>query len=193
MLRRLYNWTLDHAGRPHALAFLAAISFTESSFFPIPPDALMIPMILAAPTRAWWIATVCLASSVAGGWAGYAIGYFLFEMLAKPVLEFYHYTEKFESFRQLFNEYGVWIILIKGPTPFPYKVITIAAGVAEMDFVQFTLASIVSRSMRFFLVAWLLWKYGAPIRDFIDRRLGLVTSVVAVILIALILALKFLT
>jgi len=147
------------------------VSFAESSFFPIPPDVMLIPMVLARPDRAWWIATVCTLSSVLGGVLGYAIGYFLFATVGQVIIDFYHLQAGFESYREMFAEYGLWIILIKGLTPIPYKLITIASGVFKFDFLVFMLASIATRGMRFFGVTALLWKYGAPIREFIDKRL----------------------
>ena len=173
MLRRLYDWTLSLAGHPRALWALAIISFAESSVFPIPPDILMIPMIIAAPRRAFWIATVCLISSVLGGLAGYAIGHFAFEEVGRPVLESLGKIDRIEEFNTQFNDFGFWPVLIAGLTPFPYKVITIMSGWTGLPLVTFIITSIVARGIRFFLVAWLLWKFGAPIRDFIEKRLGL--------------------
>ncbi|MDT8344027.1 MAG: YqaA family protein [Thermohalobaculum sp.] len=177
MLRRTYDWTLAQARTPHALWTLAAVSFVESSVFPIPPDVLLIPMILAAPHRAWAIAGVCTLASVAGGMAGYAIGYFLFEQVGAPILGFYGYTGKFEVFRQTYNDWGAWAVLIAGVTPFPYKVITILSGVTALDIWVFGVASLVARALRFFLIAALLWKFGPAVRAFIERRLGLVFTV----------------
>ncbi len=173
MLRRLYDWTLSLAGHPRALWALAIISFAESSVFPIPPDILMIPMIIAAPHRAFWIATVCLVSSVLGGILGYGIGYFAFEEIGRPVLESLGKMERIEQFNTQFNDFGFWPVLIAGLTPFPYKVITIMSGWTGLPLMTFVITSIVARGLRFFLVAWLLWKFGAPIRDFIEKRLGL--------------------
>lgn len=183
MLKRTYDWMMGLAARENAIWVLAAVSFIESSVFPIPPDVLLIPMVLAAPTRAWWIATVCTASSVAGGALGYAIGYFLFETVGHPILDFYGYAAAFAEFSEKFNRWGWWIVFIAGLTPFPYKVITIASGVTGLDFTTFTVASIVGRGGRFFLVAALLWWIGPPVRAFIERRLGLVTSAFCVLLL----------
>jgi len=174
MFRNLYDWTMKQAAGKHALAALAAVSFAESSFFPLPPDVMLIPMVLARPDRAWRIAAVCTVASVLGGFLGYAIGYFLFATIGRIIIDFYHLQAGFAAYQQMFAEYGLWIILIKGLTPIPYKLITIASGVFRFDFLIFTLASIATRSLRFFAVAALLWKYGAPIRTFIDRRLNLV-------------------
>ncbi len=128
MLHRLYDWTMSLSAHPHALWVLAAIAFIESSFFPIPPDVLLIPMVLASREKAWWIASVCTVASVLGGAAGYGIGYFLFEEVGRPLLDLYGYQEKFAEFSQLYNEWGWWIVFGAGLTPFPYKVITIASG-----------------------------------------------------------------
>lgn len=183
MLRRLYDWTIAHAQRPNAVWALAAISFVESSFFPIPPDLLLIPMILAAPYRAWRLAAVCTVASVLGGYLGYAIGFFFFETLGQRILDFYDARDKYDAVRRTFDEWGVWFIVIKGMTPIPYKFVTIFSGVVQFDLLQFTLASLVSRAMRFFLVAALLWRFGEPIRAFIEKRLTLVTTLFVVVLI----------
>ncbi len=157
MLQRLYARTLDIAAGPHALAALLVVSFVESSFFPIPPDILLIPMILARPSAAWRLAALCTLASVAGGLLGYAIGYFLFDAIGRPILEYNHAMGSYEALKAGFAKWGVWIIIIKGMTPIPYKLITIASGVAHFDLAAFIGASIVSRSLRFFLLAALLW------------------------------------
>ncbi len=182
MLRRLYDWTISLAAHRHALWALAVVSFAESSFFPIPPDLLMIPMILAAPHRAFWIATVCLVSSVLGGLAGYAIGFFAFEEVGRPILESLGKAEAMLEFNQRFNDLGFWPVLIAGLTPFPYKVITIMSGWTGLPLGTFVVTSIVARGLRFFIVAGLLWKYGAPIRGFIERRLGLMFTLFVILL-----------
>ena len=192
MLQSLYDWTLHFAGSPDAVWALAAISFVESSVFPIPPDILLIPMILARPREAWRLAALCTLASVAGGMVGYAIGYFLFDAIGRPVLEFYHAMDSYEALKAGFAEWGVWIIILKGMTPIPYKLITIASGVAQFDLWLFVAASIVSRSLRFFLVAAILWQFGDAARRFIERRLTLVTSVFAVALVGGFVALRYL-
>ncbi len=192
MMRRAYDWmmrTARHERAPHALF---GIAFVESSVFPIPPDVMLIPMILANRARAWFYATICTVGSVIGGIAGYAIGYFLFEYIGEPILRFYGYGDKFQSAAALFNEWGVWILIAKGWTPFPYKVLTIAAGAFKMSFGPFILASIVARAMRFYLVAALLFMFGEPIRDFIERRLSLVTTLFLIALIGGFVAIKYL-
>ena len=183
MLRRLYDWTMSLATHRHALWALAVVAFVESSFFPIPPDVLMIPMIIAAPRRAFLIAGVATAASVLGGLFGYFIGWGLFEAIGQPIFDFYGKADAVEAFNARFNEYGAWAVLIAGVTPFPFKVITIMSGVTGLSLPVFILSSIVARALRFFLVAGLLWAFGAPIRDFIERRLGLVSTVFCVLLV----------
>jgi len=173
MLRRLYDWTMGFAGHPRALWVLALVSFAESSVFPIPPDVLMIPMILARPSRVWVIAGLCLVASVLGGLLGYAIGAFAFEEIGRPIFEALGKVERIEQFNDRFNDLSFWPVLIAGITPFPYKVITIMSGWTGLPLGMFIVTSIIARGLRFFIVAGLLWKFGEPIRDFIERRLGL--------------------
>jgi membrane protein YqaA with SNARE-associated domain len=175
LLRRLYDWTMLQAAKPHALAILATISFIESSVFPIPPDVLLIPMILAQRDRAFLIAGVCTVASVAGGFLGYVIGHALYETIGVAILNFYGYLEKFTEFQGMYNENGAWIVFFAGLTPFPYKVITIASGVTALDPTVFGIASVLSRGLRFFIVAALLWYWGPWIRGFIDRYFGWLT------------------
>ena len=182
MLRKLYDWVLSMAHHRHALWVLAFVSFIESSVFPIPPDVLMIPMILAAPNRAWLIATVALVASVVGGMLGYAIGAFAFESIGRPILENLGKAEAMEAFNTRFNDLGFWAVLTAGVTPFPYKVITIMSGWTGMPVVTFVMTSILARGMRFFILALLLWKYGEPIRDFIEKRLGLMFTLFIILL-----------
>ncbi|WP_121061643.1 YqaA family protein [Chachezhania antarctica] len=183
MLKRLYDGTMRLADSPHALWFLALVSFVESSFFPIPPDILMIPMILARPSRAWLIATVALVASVLGGLLGYAIGAFAFESIGKPILESMGKADSMAEFSTRFNDFGFWAVLVAGITPFPYKVITIMSGWTAMPLFTFVATSILARALRFYIVAGLLWYFGEPIRDFIEKRLGLVFTVFVVVLI----------
>lgn len=182
MLRALYDRTIRLADHPHALWVLAVISFAESSVFPIPPDVLMIPMILARPSRAWLIAGVALVSSVLGGMLGYAIGAFAYESIGQPILAALGKGEAMEAFNIRFNDFGFWAVLTAGVTPFPYKVITIMSGWTAMPVGVFMATSILARGIRFFLVAGLLWKYGVPVRDFIERRLGLLTILFVLLL-----------
>jgi len=192
MLHRLYNWTLSLAAHKHAILALALISLMESSVFPIPPDILLIPMVLAARDRAWVIAGVCMVASVIGGVFGYGIGFFLFEQIGKPVLEFYHYNTKFAEFQESYNEWGAWAVFFAGVTPFPYKVITILSGVTGLSLPVFIIASILARGLRFFIIAALLWKYGEPIKAFIERRLGLLFVLFCILLIGGFVLVKYL-
>jgi len=182
MIQSLYQRTLSLAGSRHAVLALACISFIESSVFPIPPDVLLIPMILAAPSRAFRLAAICTIASVLGGFLGYAIGYYACAF-GESVLRFYGMMDRYEALRASFAEWGAWIIILKGMTPIPYKLVTIASGAFQFNLGVFAMASLISRSIRFFLLAVLLWRFGAPIRDFIERRLMLVTSVFAVFLV----------
>jgi membrane protein YqaA with SNARE-associated domain len=191
-MKRLYDWMMREAAGPRAEPALAAVSFAESSFFPIPPDIMLIPMVLAQRARAWWFATLATLSSVVGGLAGYAIGYFLFQTMGTQILAFYGYSGRLDEVFKWFNEWGVWILLVKGMTPFPYKVLTILAGAAQMSLVPFIVASILARAMRFFLVAGLLYAYGPPIKSFIEERLTLVTTAFVVLLVGGFLAIRFL-
>lgn len=192
VLRALYDWTMRRAGQRDAVGWLAGVSFAESSFFPIPPDIMLIPMALANPARVWWLATVCMMASVVGGIAGYAIGYFLFETIGQPIINFYNLQPKFDEFQHLFNTYGAAILIIKGATPIPYKLLTITAGFTRLDLMVFMMASVISRSLRFYLIAALIWKFGAPIQTFIEKRLTLVTTSFVVLVIAGFLSVKLL-
>jgi membrane protein YqaA with SNARE-associated domain len=192
MFQRLYDWTLSLATHRHAMRALAVVSFVESSVFPIPPDALLIPMVLADRARAWRMAAVCTVASVLGGILGYAIGYFLFETVGRPILDFYGYQEEFQRFADAYNEWGLWIILIKGLTPIPYKLVSIASGVAHFDPVVFLLASIATRGARFFLVAALLRRFGPPIRGFVEKNLTAVATTALLLIVGGFVAVKYL-
>ena len=183
MLRALYDWTMAQATHPRALWILAFVAFVESSVFPIPPDVLMIPMILARPKQAWLIALVALVASVAGGILGYVIGAFAFDQIGAPVLAAMGKGAAMEAFNTRFNDFGFWPVLIAGLTPFPYKVITIMSGWTGLPLGTFIVTSIIARGVRFFLVAALLYRFGAPVRDFIEQRLGLVFIVFVVLLL----------
>jgi membrane protein YqaA with SNARE-associated domain len=172
MIKRLYDWTMSWADHPRALWVLAFVSFIESSVFPIPPDVLMIPMILAAPRRAWLIAGVALIFSVLGGLLGYLIGAIAFETIGQPILAALGKTDAMQAFNTRFNDFGFWAVLTAGITPFPFKVITIMSGVSGLPLSTFIVTSFVARGLRFFLVAALLWKFGIPVSAFIERRLG---------------------
>jgi membrane protein YqaA with SNARE-associated domain len=192
MLQRLYDRILAIAAGPNALWALIAVAFAESSFFPLPPDLLLIPMILAQPRAAWRLAAYCTLASVAGGLLGYAIGYYGFDLIGRPILDFYHAMPRYDALKAGFDRWGVWIIILKGMTPIPYKLVTIASGVAHFDLAAFIGASIISRSIRFFLIAALLWWFGPAVRDFIEKRLMLVTSLFAAALIGGFVILRYL-
>src|ERR1700704_6758556 len=167
MLRRLYDWCISAAGKPHASWIMGTISFVESSFFPIPPDAMLIPMSLARPDRAWFYATVCTTTSVAGGILGYLIGALLYDSVGLWLIKFYGLAGKVDAFREAYAQWGSWIILIKGVTPIPYKLVTITSGFAGFNIVLFVLCSVLARGMRFYLAAFLLSRYGPRAREII--------------------------
>lgn len=192
LLRSVYDWTMNFAAHRNALWALFIISFVESSIFPIPPDILLIPMILASREKAWKIAAVCTVGSVLGGIAGYGIGFFLFEQFGRPLLEFYGKAGKFTEFQEMYNAWGAWVVAMAGLTPFPYKVITIASGVTALNIGTFVIASVVSRGIRFFLEAWLLWYFGDPIREFVEKYLGILVTGGFVVLLGGFVAVKFL-
>ena len=183
MLRRLYDWTMELAAHRRAPWALAGVSFIESSVFPIPPDVILIPMVLAERRKAWFYATLCTVASVVGGAFGYFIGYFLFETVGEPILRFYGYQEAFQDFAARYNSWGAWIVFMAGVTPFPYKVITIASGATQLNFFIFMLASVAARGLRFFVVAGLLYWFGPPMKDFIERRLGLLFTIFVILLL----------
>ena len=192
MFQRLYDRTMSLASHRHAMRVLALVSFAESSIFPIPPDAMLIPMVLAHRDRAWAMAAVCTVASVLGGILGYIIGYFLFEAVGRPILDFYGYQDEFQRFADAYNEWGLWIILIKGLTPIPYKLVTIASGVAHFDPTVFILASIATRGARFFLVAALLRRFGPPIRTFVEKNLTAVATAALLLIVGGFVAVKYL-
>ena len=192
MIRRLYDWMMSMAGDARAPWALAFVSFIESSVFPIPPDVMLIPMVLSNRDKAWHYATIATIASVLGGVLGYAIGYYLYDAVGLPILKFYGREGALDGFIQFVHDYGVPAVIIKGMTPIPYKVVTIAAGMAKMNLPAFIGASIIARALRFYLVAGLLYFFGEPIRSFIERRLGLVTTIFVVTLVAGFVALKYL-
>ena len=182
MIRKLYDRVIGLAVHPQAIWWLALVSFAESSIFPIPPDVMIVPMVLSDRGAAPRIAVVCTISSVLGGLAGYAIGYFFYDTIGARIVEFYGYAGKFEEFRGTYAEYGSWIVAMAGLTPFPYKVITIASGVFSLDLIVFVVASLLSRGGRFGIEAALLWKFGEPIRESIKKRLEILSIVFVVLL-----------
>jgi membrane protein YqaA with SNARE-associated domain len=193
MLHRLYMRTLALAGSPRATWWLASVAFLEASLFPVPPDALLIPMALARPDRAWRFAFICMVGSVAGGALGYAIGYFVFNgLMSLPLAHVLFGPDPLGAFQRWYARWGLAVILIKGLTPLPYKLVTIASGAAKFDFAVFMAASVVTRGGRFFMVAALLRVFGTPVRDFIERRLTLVTSLLAAGIVGGFLAVHFL-
>ena len=192
LLRRLYDWCIAAADKPYATWLMGAVSFVESSFFPVPPDVMLIPMSIARPDRAWFYATVCTVTSVAGGVLGYFIGAVLYDSVGAWLIHLYGYGNKVEAFRQAYAQWGTWIILIKGVTPIPYKIVTIASGFAGYNLFMFVLLSFVARGMRFYLLAFLLNRYGAQARAIIEERLGFWVTAGAVVLIAGIIAALYL-
>jgi membrane protein YqaA with SNARE-associated domain len=192
MLRKLYDWCIDAAGKPHASWIMGFVSFIESSFFPVPPDAMLIPMALARPDRAYFYATLCTVTSVAGGVLGYLIGAFLYDSVGLWLMQLYGYGSKVEAFREAYAEWGAWIILLKGMTPIPYKIVTIASGFAAYPLIPFILLSFVARGMRFYLVAFLLHRYGPQARVIIEERLGFWVTISAVVLVVGIVAAVYL-
>ncbi|MDD9899442.1 MAG: DedA family protein [Alphaproteobacteria bacterium] len=191
-VRKLYDWTLRIAAHRHATWGLAGISFAESSVFPIPPDVVMIPMALANRARAFFYAGVCSLFSTLGGLVGYAIGFFLYETIGQSIIDFYGMAEAFEKFQGQYNEWGGWIVFGAGLTPIPYKVITIASGVTQMNIPIFIVTSFFGRAMRFYLVAALIWKFGKPIQDFIEKYMGWLTIAFFVLLIGGFVLVKYL-
>ncbi len=191
MIRRLYNWTMAQATTGHARVSLGAVSFAESSFFPIPPDVLLIPMVIADRVRWWRTALLCTLTSVAGALLGYAIGMFLYEAIGKPILELYGKEDSFDQIRDWYNTYGGWGVLFAAITPFPYKVLTIFSGATGLNLVTFIVVSIIGRSLRFFLVAYLLYLYGEPIRLFIEKYLGILFATFLVLLFGGFYALRY--
>jgi membrane protein YqaA with SNARE-associated domain len=183
MLRRLYNWCIAAADKPHATWLLGTVSFVESSFFPIPPDTMLIPMALARPDRAWFYATVCTLTSVAGGVLGYFIGAVLYDSIGLWLIKLYGYGDKVDAFRAAYAQWGGWIILIKGLTPIPYKIVTIASGFAGYNLLLFVVLSIITRGMRFYAEAFLLNRYGAQARAILEERLEFWATAFAVVLV----------
>lgn len=183
MLRRLYDWCIAAADKPYATRLIVAVSFAESSFFPVPPDVMLIPMSLARPDKAYRYALVCTVASVAGGIVGYLIGALLYDSVGQWVIHLYGYGDKVEAFREMYRQYGAWIILLKGLTPIPYKLVTISSGFVGYNFVWFVVLSAITRGARFFVLAFLLHRYGASAREVIEKRLGLWTAIGAAALV----------
>jgi membrane protein YqaA with SNARE-associated domain len=184
MLRRLYDWCVAAAGKPYATWLLGIVSFVESSVFPVPPDAMLIPMGLARPDRAFYYATVCTITSVAGGVLGYVIGAALYDTVGQWLIALYGYGDKVEAFREAYREWGAFIIVLKGMTPIPYKIVTITSGLAGYPIIPFILLSIVSRGMRFYLVAFLIHRFGDRARKILEERLELWAALAAILVVA---------
>jgi membrane protein YqaA with SNARE-associated domain len=183
LVRRLYDWCLDAAHKPYAMWIMGAVSFAESSFFPVPPDIMLIPMALARPERAYVMAALCTATSVAGGIAGYAIGALLYDSVGGWLIQLYGYGDKVETFRAAYAQWGAWIILLKGLTPIPYKIVTITSGFAAYNFWMFIGLSFIARGIRFYLLAFLLNRYGPQARAIIEERLTFWVTLSAVVLV----------
>ncbi|GEM_PF-21203 len=192
VLQKLYDWLMSLAAGRHAPQALGAVSFTESSFFPIPPDVLLIPMVVARRQKWWIYATICTVTSVLGAFVGYAIGALLFQAVGQPILAFYGAEHSFERFVSWYDQWGGWGIFLGAVTPFPYKVLTIFSGSVGFNLLQFAAVSVVGRGLRFFLVSGLLYLFGEPIREFIEKRLGLMFILFCTLLIGGFVALKFL-
>jgi membrane protein YqaA with SNARE-associated domain len=192
MLRRLYDWCIGAAGKRRAAWIMGSVSFMESSFFPIPPDVMLIPMSLARPDKAYYYATLCTVTSVAGGVLGYFIGAVLYDSIGQWLIQLYGYGNKVEAFREAYAQWGTWIILLKGVTPIPYKIVTITSGFAGYNLFLFIVLSFVARGIRFYAVAFLLHRYGPQARAIIEERLGLWTTLGAALLIVGIVAAVYL-
>jgi membrane protein YqaA with SNARE-associated domain len=192
MLKRLYNWTIALAESRRAPYALGAVSFAESSFFPVPPDVMLLPMAMARPEKAWNYALICTIASVLGGIVGYAIGALLYDSVGQWLIRVYGLGDKLDGFRTLYQSYGHWIILIKGLTPIPYKLVTIASGLAGYDFFWFVVLSIITRGARFFMIAGILNRYGVQIRSFVENNLTFLAVVLIVTIVGGFYAVKFL-
>jgi membrane protein YqaA with SNARE-associated domain len=190
-MRRMYDWVLSWADSKYAEWYLFALAFAESSFFPIPPDVLLFALTLSKPHRAFRYAIVCTLGSVLGGAFGYAIGLFAMETIGQPIVNFYHFNEQWDRLRGLYEQYDFWIVFTAGFTPIPYKVFTIASGAFQISFVNFMIASLVGRAGRFFLVSALIWKFGAPMKRFIDKHFGWLSILFVVLLFAGFVFIKF--
>ena len=192
LLRKIYDFVLNKSNHPKAPWFLALISFSESSFFPIPPDIILIPMVIANKMKAWWYAFICTTSSVLGGIVGYCIGSFFYTTIGIIIINYYSLQDQFVSFENLYNQYGIWIVLGAGFTPFPFKFITIASGVFHLNLLLFILVSIVGRGMRFYIVATLLKVFGNIIKKYIDRYFNLLSILFFILLIGSFILIKYL-
>lgn len=191
LIRKLYDWVLHWAETPYGTWALFLLAFAESSFFPMPPDVLLIALAISIPTRAFKYALICTVGSLTGGIVGYGIGLFGYESVGKPIVEFYHGQQLMASIKHRYDLYGFWGVLVAAITPIPYKIFTISSGVFEFDFPQFLFASCIGRSLRFFTVAALIWKFGPPIKVFIDRYFNLLATIFMILLIGGFVLIKF--
>ena len=192
ILRKLYDWTIEKSKSPKAVWFLSLVSFTESSIFPIPPDIILIPMIIAKRINAFFYALVCTISSVIGGVIGYCIGFFFFNNLGILIINYYGLQDQFNNFEQYYQLFGIWLVLGAGFTPFPFKFITIASGFFGFNIFIFILASLIARGLRFYILAFLLKIYGQTIEKLIDKYFNLLAILFFILLIGFILIIKFL-
>ncbi|MGB7287890.1 MAG: YqaA family protein [Salaquimonas sp.] len=190
-IRALYDWVLSLAAHPKATWGLFGVSFAESSFFPIPPDIMLIPMVLAKKAKWFFLGSVCLAGSILGAYVGYFIGAELFDRIGRPILAFYGKENSFQSVADWYNTWGGWGVLFAAVTPFPYKVLTIFSGATGLNLVTFTVVSIIGRGLRFYLVSYLLYRVGEPIQEFIEKRLGLMFTIAVVLLLGGFAAVRF--
>ncbi len=190
-IKKLYDWVLHWAETPYAVPALFILAFTESSFFPVPPDVLLIALAISISRKSFKYAAICLVGSVLGGILGYGIGLYGYETLGKPIIEFYHGQEVMNAIKLKYDQWGFWGILFAAVTPIPYKVFTIASGVFKFDFLLFIVASVIGRGLRFFVVAGLIWKFGEPIREFIDKYFNLLAFIFCVLLILGFILVKF--
>ncbi|MCB1440827.1 MAG: DedA family protein [Nitratireductor sp.] len=190
-IRALYDWVFSLARHRHANAALFGVSFAESSFFPIPPDVMLIPMVLADRKRWMFYATICTVASIIGAFAGYAIGAFFYDAVGQPILALYGKEDAFDRVAEWYNTWGGWGVLFAAVTPFPYKVLTIFSGATGLNLAVFAVVSVIGRGLRFFLVSWLLYRFGAPIQTFIERRLSLMFTIAVVLLIGGFVAVKY--
>jgi membrane protein YqaA with SNARE-associated domain len=192
LIRRLYDWTMAKAAGPNATTMLFVISFAESSFFPIPPDVMLVPMCLANRARAFFLAAWCTLASALGGVLGYLIGAFLFESIGQWLVDAYGLGEGMEAFRALYTEWGIWAVLIGALTPIPYKLVTIASGIAGYNFPMFVLLSVLARGFRFGVEAALVYRFGEPVREFVEKRLEIIVSVLVALVVGGFIAIRYL-
>lgn len=183
MLKAIYDWAMKMARHRNAYWAVGTISFLDSSVLPVPPDIIMVPMMVARRESIWRIAAVCTVTSILGAYLGYAIGHYLFEMVGRPVLEFYGHMDDFAQFQAAYNEWGVWIVIGGGLTPLPFKIVTISSGATHLDLMSFTVGCLISRALRFYLEGALLWYCGPWAKEFIEKRLTLVTTLTFLLLV----------